>query len=90
MIGSGTYPLARFALQAASTIGVTKVVHDIIRNNTDIVVPAHKAMVWVGTFVIGGMVTDQAATYVDGKVDKFIEWNELRKAADAEIPNKTA
>lgn len=69
----------KLAAKIATTLGVSKVVHDIIQHNVTIETAADSAKVWVGSFVIGGMVTEQATEHVDRKIDGVVTWLENRK-----------
>lgn len=82
---SAQLPIARFAVQLVANVGVTKVVHDVIRNNVNIVVPADAVKVWVGSLVIGSIIVDQATAHVNGYMDRAVAWNEERKNATTEL-----
>ena len=79
--------LAKFGINLISTIGVSKVVRDIISNNTDVETTADAVKVWAGSFVIGGMVAEQASDHVNRRVDGVVTWYENRKSQD-DTPNE--
>src|SRR3954447_4398745 len=75
-------PVARLVLNAAASIGVSRVVNDIIRNNTNVVTTADSVKVWTGAIVIGSMVADRAMDHVNETIDGVVAWNEKRKGGD--------
>lgn len=86
MNGLGAF---RIAAQICATIGVSKVIGDVIKNNVNIVTGVDAARVKVGTAVLGTLITGQATRYVesviDGAVLKFNERVEKAKEkAEAE------
>jgi hypothetical protein len=79
MTTSEKITFAKFGINLISTIGVSKVVRDIIQNNTNVETTADAVKVTVGSFVIGGMVAEQASEHVNRRVDGAIAWYESRK-----------
>ena len=77
---SSSLPLGRLAVQVISTIGVSKVVNDIIVNNTNVQTTADAIKVWTGSLVIGAVVIETTTNFVDAKMTQFATWNEKRKA----------
>lgn len=55
----------KFLAQAATSVSVTKVVTDIVKQNTIIQTPTQDLMVKVGGFVISSMMVEQATAHVD-------------------------
>jgi len=68
------HAMLRILAQVGASIGVSKVVNDIIRNNTTVLTTADAIRVWTGSIVIGSMVADVAAKHVDQRVTEVIEW----------------
>lgn len=65
------------AKRVASTIvglGTTKIVNDVIRNNTDTETTADKVKVTAGALVIGSMAADATSSYTDQKIDEIAAW----------------
>jgi hypothetical protein len=71
--------LAKFGINLISTVGVSKVVRDIIQNNTDVETTADAVKVWAGSLVIGGMVAERASEHVNRRVDGAVAWWGARK-----------
>lgn len=71
--------MIKLAGQFISTIGVSKVVHDVIRNNVTVLTPADGIKVAVGSLVIGSMVADHTIAHVNGYMDRAIAWHASRK-----------
>lgn len=67
-------PFVRLVAQVAGSVGVSKVVNDIIRNNTTIVTTTDAVRVWAGSLVIGSMIADSAAKHINDRVTEIIEW----------------
>lgn len=80
--------LIKFAAQAATSIGVTKVVGDIIRNNTTILTPAQNAQVWVGSFVLTSMAVQHATNHVEHVFTQVVNWKDNLDKKDDEEPKK--
>lgn len=69
----------RFAVHLVSSVGVSKVINDVIRNNTTIQTPTDAVRVWTGSIVIGSLIAEHASKHVNDKIDAVIAWNEERK-----------
>jgi hypothetical protein len=72
-------PVIRLAAQLFASVGVSKVVNDIIKNNTTIVTTTDAVRVWAGSIVIGSMIADNAAQHVNDRVTEVLEWRQSRK-----------
>jgi hypothetical protein len=77
-------PFIRLAAQVFASVGVSKVVNDVIKNNTSIITTTDAVRVWAGSLVIGSMIADNAAKHVNDRVTEVLEWNQNRKAANVE------
>jgi len=78
---SNALPIAKLAVQALTTISVSSVVRDVIRNNTVAVTVFDQVKVTVGSLVVGSIVNDYATKHVNEKMDAAIDWYESRKTA---------
>lgn len=67
-----TLAIATGAAQLVASVGVSKVVKDIITNNTTVETAADNAQVWVGAVVIGTMATDAASDFTTKKIEKTV------------------
>lgn len=76
---SSSLPIGRLAVQIVSTVGVSKVVNDIIVNNTNVQTTLDAIKVWTGSLVIGAVVVETTSNYVDAKMTQLAAWNEARK-----------
>jgi hypothetical protein len=81
---SGALPIIRLATHVAASIGVSKVVNDVIVKNTNVITTADAVKVMTGSIVIGSMVAEHAMNHVNGRIDAVIAWNENRKTTTAE------
>jgi hypothetical protein len=77
-------PIAKFAVQVVASIGVSKVVNDIIKNNTTILTQMDNLKVGVGSLVIGSMIADQTMKNVSDRYDSVAAWYANRKANSTE------
>jgi hypothetical protein len=66
--------LIKAVANIATVLSVTKVTRDIIANNTVIETGFDQARVWIGSFVIGGMIAEQASEHVDKRIDGALNW----------------
>lgn len=64
--------LAKMAVRIVTTVGVSKVVHDIIQNNTTVETGADSAKVWVGSYILGSMITEKARENTSQKFDDIV------------------
>ena len=80
---SSTLPVVKLAVQLVSSIGVSKVVHDIIKLNTNTQTTADAVKVLTGSVVIGSMIAEHASKHVNDRVDAVVAWNESRKNNDS-------
>ena len=71
--------IAKLTVHVVSSIGVTKVINDIIRNNTNIVTTVDAVKVWTGALVLGSMIGEQASNHINRRFDDVVAWNEKRK-----------
>lgn len=76
---SNVMPVARLAVHLISSVGVSKVVNDIIKNNTNVVTTADAVKVAAGSLVIGSMIAEHASKHVNNRVDAAIAWYIDRK-----------
>lgn len=74
-------PIIRLAVQLFASVGVSKVVNDIIRSNTRIETTADVLKVWSGSVVLGSMIADHASQHVNQRIDAVLAWRQSRKAA---------
>lgn len=77
---SSKLAFAKMAINFTAGAGVSKVINDIIRNNTTVETAGDAAKVWVGSIVIGSMAADAGSKHVNTKVDAVVNWFEQRKA----------
>lgn len=66
--------IVQIAAELIAAIGVSKVISQIIENNTESDSAMDRLKVKVGSFVIGFMVVDFATTYVSRCVKGFASW----------------
>jgi len=78
-------PIAKLAVHAVSSFGVSKIVHDIIRNNTTVVTTLDQVRVTVGSLVIGSVIAQHASKHVNERMDAAISWYEGRKTDQPDL-----
>lgn len=66
--------IAKTAINIIAGAGVSKVAHDIIKNNTTTDTTADAAKVFAGSLVIGSMAADAASKHVSSKIDAIVAW----------------
>lgn len=72
-------PMIKVCAQVVAGFGVSKVVLQVIRNNTTIVTLTDAILVRAGTLVLGSIAIDQATSHVSKFVDDVVEGIERRK-----------
>ena len=82
---SGALPFVKLAVHVVSSVGVSKIVNDVIRNNVSVVTTADAVKVIAGSIVIGSMVAEKASNHVNDRMDAIAAWNENRKKTDEPI-----
>jgi hypothetical protein len=80
VIMSSQLPMVRLALNVIASIGVSKVINDIISNNVNVETTAEAVKVWTGSIVLGSMIVDHASDHLNGRMDAVLAWHESRKA----------
>lgn len=76
---SGVFPIAKLAVHIAASVGVSKVVGDVIRNNVNVVTTADAVKVVAGRLVIGAIVAEAASKTVDARLNDVATWYANRK-----------
>jgi hypothetical protein len=77
-------PVAKLAVHLVASLGVTKVINDIIKNNTNIATTADAVKVATGSLVLGSMIVEQASDHVNRQWNNVSEWYENRKTENVE------
>lgn len=67
-------PYVRLGVHAISTIGVSKVINDIITNNTTVITAWDSFRVATGSFVIGSVIAEHTAIHVEQKLNAAHAW----------------
>jgi len=82
----GAFSVVKFAVQALVTASTTKVVGDVVKNNTTMpVTVANKIVVWTGSTVLGLLVADRGSEYVGEAMENGKTWLQKRNT-DATEP----
>lgn len=68
------FPMVKVGVHIMSLLGVSKVVNDIIQNNTTIVTTFDAIKVNAGSLVIGSIVADAAANHVEQRINEVTTW----------------
>ena len=72
--------LVKLGVHVVASIGVSKVVKDVIMNNTNVMSTADGVKVIVGSLVLGSMVAEHASNHVNRQFDKAYDWYQRREA----------
>lgn len=75
---------ARAAVQIVAGAGVSKVVSDVVKNNTTIKSSYDQVRILVGGTVLSTMALDLTHRHVDNKIDAAVAWYNDRKKQDEE------
>ena len=81
---SNGLPVAKLAIHLVASLGVTKVVNDIIKNNTTVVTTVDAVKVATGSLVLGSMIVEHASDHVNRQWINVSDWYERRKAEKSE------
>jgi hypothetical protein len=71
--------VAKLAVNIVSSLGVSKILGDVIKNNTNVVTTVDKVLVNAGTLVLGTMVVEKASDHVNTTMDNVINKIKSRK-----------
>lgn len=82
------FTLVKLGVNALSCFGVTKVVNDIITNNTTVVTTADKVLVNVGKLVLGAAVLDRAAVTVNDALETISRPFRKKEDEDEDLPEE--
>lgn len=80
--------IVRIAAHLIAGAGVSKVVSDVVKNNTTAKNSLDQIRILVGGTVLSTMVVDLAHRHVDNKIDAAVAWYNDRKKTDEEEPPK--
>lgn len=80
-----TFTIVKAGVHLVSALGVTKVLGDIVRNNTTVVTTADKVLVNAGSLVLGSMIVEKASNHVSEQIESVINWHANR---GEDIPEK--
>lgn len=71
--------VAKLAIGAIVMLGVSKIVGDVIENNTNSDSALDRIKIKIGTLALGWMVADASARYVERGIDFVVEmWKETK------------
>jgi hypothetical protein len=77
-------PILKLATHIVASVGVSKVVNDMISNNVNSPqTTADAVKIWTGSIVLGSMVAEQASKHVSTRFDELAAWYASRKADTA-------
>jgi hypothetical protein len=76
---SAAFPIIRLAVNVVGSVGVAKVIGDVIKNNTNVVTTADAVKVMAGSLVIGSMIVDHASTHVNEQFNSAYAWWQNQK-----------
>jgi hypothetical protein len=73
-----TFTIVKAGVHIVSALGVTKVLGDIVRNNTTVVTTTDKVLVNAGSLVLGSMIVEKASQHVSEQIESVINWHANR------------
>ena len=71
--------VTKFAIETVATIGVSKVVGDIVKNHVVVNTTTQKVVATVGRVVIGSMVASVTSKHVNEQMSSFVNARKNRK-----------
>lgn len=80
--------LVKLAANIVAGLGVTKVVDEVIKNNTTVLTTFDAVRVWTGRVVLGSLVLDRSADFVNEQFDDYKAWRD-KKDKDKSPPVAT-
>lgn len=81
-------PVIKLAVHLVASVGVTKVITDVIKYNTARDTTWQMIKVSTGGLVLGSMVVEKASDHVEERWQEMIGWLEKRKAEKDENEEK--
>lgn len=84
-----SYTLARLVINGVSSLGVAKIVAEVIKNNTVTVTTSQKLLVNAGSIVLGSMIVEKASDHVNNTIDQIIEWRREKENPTTGEPSTT-
>ncbi len=75
--------LTKLAINIVASLGVSKVVGDIVKNNTTVITTSQKLLVNAGGLVLGSMIVEQACDHVNTTIDQVVEWRKREKKEES-------
>jgi hypothetical protein len=72
-------PVIKGVAQIVAGLGVSKVVTQVVQNNTTVVTLTDAILIRVGTLVISSMAIDQASSHVGKIIDDVVKNSEERR-----------
>lgn len=69
-----TREIAKKTVNVVVGLGTTKIVADVIANNTNVESKTDKVKVTAGSLVLGSMAADMTTSYTDRKIDEIADW----------------
>jgi hypothetical protein len=80
---SNALVITKAAVNLVCAAGVSKVINDVIVNNTTVATPADAVKVWTGSIVLGSLVAEHSSKHVNARIDAAAAWFASRKAENA-------
>jgi ribosomal protein L11 methylase PrmA len=74
------FPAAKLSAQVAASLGVSKILAGVIKNNVAVVTTYEKIVVNAGGLVLSGMLVEQSSNYIERVANDLAEWLEKRKS----------
>lgn len=78
-------PVAKITAQVIASLGVSKIVNDVIRNNTNTETTADAVKVAAGSIVLGSLIAEHASNHVNARIAQFATWYNERKPQNLDV-----
>jgi hypothetical protein len=79
---SNAIVITKLAAHLICAAGVSKVINDVITNNTTVMSSADAVRVATGSIVLGSLVAEHASKHVNNRIDAAAVWFANRKAEE--------
>ena len=77
--------VAKIVTQVIASVGVSKVVHDIIKNNTTTETTADAVKVAAGSLVLGSLIAEHASNHLNDRIAAVTNWYAARKPQNLDL-----
>jgi hypothetical protein len=73
-------PVAKLSMQFVASLGVSKIVGDIVKNNVDVATTVQAVTVKAGSLVLSSIIIEQSSNHIERVANKVTAELEKRRA----------